>query len=138
MALGTDRAAAANQIAQHVANFVRQGDDYAEINLSPPHLGKISVRITLQNDQASIVLNSSTPEVREAMETSLDRLNSLLSEAGLTLADASVADQSQHQESSESSKPSNTSEFPASEEIEKSHEPGSERIINRGLLDAYA
>ena len=138
VALGTDRAAAANQIAQHVANFVRQGDDYAEINLSPPHLGKISVRIALQNDQASIVLNSSTPEVREAMETSLDRLNSLLSEAGLTLADASVADQSQHQESSESSKPSNTSEFPASEEIEKSHEPGSERIINRGLLDAYA
>ena len=138
LALGADRAAAANQIAQHVASFVRQGDDYAEINLSPPHLGKISVRITVQNDQASIVLNSSTPEVREAMEASLNRLNSLLSEAGLNLADASVADQSQQHESRESSNPGNNPDFRASEEIEKPQVTRSERIINHGLLDAYA
>ena len=95
LTLVPDRQLASQQIAQHIASFVRQGDDFVEINLSPPHLGKMSARILMQNDQASVVLTAHSADTRGLIEASLPRLGSLLQDAGLTLADANVFSQDQ-------------------------------------------
>lgn len=89
--LSADKGVAGAQIAQTLSGFIRHGDDRAEINLTPPNLGKISVRIALQNEQVNLVVSSPMPEIREAIEASLPRLGELLSEAGLSLGDTSVA-----------------------------------------------
>ena len=96
----TERGVASQQIAQQISSFVSAGNDYAEINLSPPHLGKITVRIALQNDQASVLLSAPTPEIRELLESSLPKLSALLSEAGLSLSDSQVSDHSKDESSS--------------------------------------
>lgn len=130
-----DRQIAGQQIAQHVASFVRQGDEFAEINLTPPHLGKISARITLENDQATVVLTAPSSEIREIMEASLPKLSSLLEEAGLTLADANVEGQAQNnadEEPTQRQANSDTAEIAN----EKPTTPLRETV--RGLLDAYA
>ena len=130
-----DRQLAGQQVAQHVASFVRQGDEYAEINLTPPHLGKISARITMQNDQATVVLSAPSPEIREIMEASLPRLSDLLEDAGLTLADANVEGQAHGNDSDNSAR--NTPDSDASETTNEAPVVPP-REYARGLLDAYA
>lgn len=130
-----DRQLAGQQIAQHVASFVRQGDEFAEINLTPPHLGKITARITLENDQATVVLSAPSPEIRDIMEASLPKLSSLLEEAGLTLADANVEGQEPNDNNEETAQGSTGGDTP---EIASEAPTTPLRETARGLLDAYA
>ena len=94
----TDRGSAAQQIAEHVTQFIRQGEEFAEISLNPPHLGKIRAQITVTNDQASVILTTVVPDIRDVLESSIPRLSNLLSNAGLSLADARVMQDMQQQQ----------------------------------------
>jgi len=138
--LAADRQVAGQQVAQHVASFVRQGHEFAELNLSPPHLGKISVRITMQNDQTNVVLTAPSPEIREIIESSLPRLGELLKETGLNLADANVFSQTPQGQNDEYSE-DGAGENQPTEGLEDNSSAaptqlGVSRLVN--LLDAYA
>ena len=73
----------------------------AELHLSPPDLGPMSVRISMEQDQASISFSSAHAMVREAVEAALPRLRDMLGAQGITLADVNVSQhgssQAQHE-----------------------------------------
>ena len=70
---------------------VNQGMPAAELHLSPPDLGPMSVRISMDQDQASIAFSSAHAMVREAIEAALPRLRDMLGAQGITLADVNVS-----------------------------------------------
>jgi hypothetical protein len=79
----TERAAwAANQKIQS-----------AEVQLDPPELGYLQVKISVQNDQAVVSFVSGNAAVRDALEQNMPRLRELLQEQGLQLTDSGVSDQ---------------------------------------------
>ena len=55
----------------------------------------MEVRITVHNDQATISLASANPEVREALQQALPRLDSLLNSLGIELAESEITDRQQ-------------------------------------------
>ena len=94
MSLLGNRAAWSEPLAQRLATIVSGRDvNSADLRLNPPHLGRIEVRITLHGDQASILLSTTNPEVREALQQALPRLDSLLENLGIQLAQSDVSDQ---------------------------------------------
>ncbi len=62
----------------------------AEIKLNPQHLGPISVRIDMNQDQATVTFASPHAAVREALEASMPKLRELMSAQQINLADVNV------------------------------------------------
>lgn len=62
----------------------------AELVLTPPHLGRIEVQLSMNSDQTSVAFVAATPAAREALEQALPKLREFLAEAGINLAQASV------------------------------------------------
>lgn len=71
----------------------RQGQ-VAEIALNPPHLGPLEVKLSLSGGEAGAQFFSPHAQVREAIEAALPRLREMLAEAGVTLGQAQVRQES--------------------------------------------
>ncbi len=63
----------------------------AEIKLNPQHLGPISVRVDVVDDQATVVFTAQHALTREALESSIPKLREMMSVQHLNLADVSVS-----------------------------------------------
>ncbi len=66
----------------------------AEMNLNPPHLGPLEMRITLENNQANINFTSMHAVVRDSLEAAVPRLREMLADNGLNLIDVNVSQHS--------------------------------------------
>lgn len=66
----------------------------AEIRLNPADLGPLQVQISVDDNAAKITFSASHAVTREALETALPRLKDMLAENGVSLAGASVSEQS--------------------------------------------
>ena len=62
----------------------------AEIKLTPPNLGPLEIRISVQNDQASVSFIAAQSLTREALEAAIPRLREMFGEANLNLLDVGV------------------------------------------------
>ena len=71
-----------------------RGISSAEIRMNPEHMGPISVRIDMNQDQATIAFTAQNSVVRDALEASLPKLREMLSAQQVNLADVSVSQQS--------------------------------------------
>lgn len=80
----------AESFAQQVTVLVDHGIQTARISLNPPDLGPIDVRITLQQDEATVHFASQHVIVREALSDALPRLRELLEQSGVRLNDSGV------------------------------------------------
>lgn len=65
----------------------------AEMRLDPPDLGRLTIRLNMNQEQASVSFQVSSPQAREALEQNFPRLRELLAEQGIQLADANVSEQ---------------------------------------------
>lgn len=81
-------------LGQKVAWLVNQRHQVAEMQLNPPNLGPLEVKITIANDQASALFVSHHAAVRDAIEAALPRLREMLAENGITLGNAQVSAES--------------------------------------------
>lgn len=84
-------------LAERAGWLASQQIHSAELQLDPPELGPLQVKINVQNDQAVVSFTSANPHVRDALEQSMVRLREMLQEQGLQLVDAGVSDQHQRQ-----------------------------------------
>ena len=84
-------------INERIMMLSTQNGRFAEIQLDPPELGSLQVKLQVKNDQVSIVFNTPHASVREALEQGLPRLREMFEEQGLSLGDASVDDQAEQQ-----------------------------------------
>lgn len=63
----------------------------AEIRLNPQHLGPISVRVNVADDQATVVFTAQHAAVRETLEASIPKLREMMSAQHLNLVDVNVS-----------------------------------------------
>ncbi|PKO69761.1 MAG: hypothetical protein CVU20_11300 [Betaproteobacteria bacterium HGW-Betaproteobacteria-14] len=82
------------EIGQKIVLMVNRQDSRAELTLTPPQLGKVEVTISMNGDQTSATFVSASPAAREALEQALPRLREILADAGITLGQASVNEES--------------------------------------------
>jgi flagellar hook-length control protein FliK len=84
----------ANAMNERVTWLVGQRMQSADIQINPPQLGPVEVRITIQHDQANVYFTAQNSAVREAIQAALPRLNEMLAQGGLSLGQASVGAES--------------------------------------------
>lgn len=82
----------ADRFAERILWASKNQLHYAEIQLDPPELGALQVRIQVHQDQAQVQFVSPHHQVREAIESSLDRLRDLFQQQGMQLSHSQVAD----------------------------------------------
>lgn len=85
-------------VSERVAIMATQRITSAEIQLDPPELGQLQVRVTLNQDQASVSFASQHAVVREALDQTAHRLREMFDGEGLNLVDVDVSDQSFQQQ----------------------------------------
>lgn len=83
-----------NAIAERVAVMASKKLTSAEIQLDPPELGQLLVRVTLNQEQASVTFSSQHAAVREALDQTAHRLREMFDAEGLNLVDVDVSDRS--------------------------------------------
>ncbi|HEU4603687.1 MAG TPA: flagellar hook-length control protein FliK, partial [Steroidobacteraceae bacterium] len=79
-----------DEVSAKVSVMVQQGNTSASLRLSPEHLGPLEVRISVQNDQASVWFGAAHADTRAAIEHALPRLREMFASQGLSLADTGV------------------------------------------------
>lgn len=82
------------ELSQKVVWLANQQQQVAQINVTPPQLGPIEIRLNLSTDQASAIFVSPHASVRDAIEAALPRLREMLAENGLNLGNVDVSAQS--------------------------------------------
>ncbi|MBS4096107.1 MAG: flagellar hook-length control protein FliK [Sulfuricella sp.] len=86
-------------LGDKVTWMASQGTQVAELQLNPPNLGPLEVRLTMNGDQLSnVVFVSHQPAVREAIETAMPRLREMLADSGIMLGNSMVGAESFQQQ----------------------------------------
>ena len=75
------------QFARQVAGVVVQGQDRAEIRLTPAELGPIRIRVSLNAEDAALDISAAHAATRAAIESSMSTLKQMLVDHGLRLSD---------------------------------------------------
>lgn len=84
-------------LGNQIVWLASQNNKVAEIQLDPPELGSLQVKIRVSQDQVSVSFVSPHAAVRDTVEQSMARLREMFEEQGLNLAEATVDDQSAQQ-----------------------------------------
>ena len=115
----------------------------AEIKLNPAHLGPISVRIDVNQDQATILFTAQHAEVKEAIEASIPKLREMLGTQQLNLINVNISqnstsDQGRSQSQTFSKTPENREQGieGVTDTLEKTEHD--RVIVSKGLLSIYA
>ncbi len=86
-------------VNERVMLLSSQNGRFAEIQLDPPELGSLQVKLQVKNEQVSVVFATPHAAVKDALEQGMPRLREMFEEQGMSLADSSVEDQSSGQQS---------------------------------------
>jgi flagellar hook-length control protein FliK len=77
-------------VGQHVVFMASNGQQSASLILNPAELGPVQVTLQFSNDQANASFTALQPETRQALEAALPKLREMMSEAGISLGNATV------------------------------------------------
>ena len=81
-----------NELATHLRVLKSSGGGEARLQLHPAELGRMTVSLITEGDEARVSFVVDNPQAKQAVEVSLPRLRDLMDEAGLSLTDADVSD----------------------------------------------
>lgn len=124
-------------VGDKVLWLAAQNVSSAEIRLDPPELGPMQVKVSVNQEQASVTFTSPHPAVREALDQQLNRLREMFSEQGLNLVNVDVSDKSfaqREREQNESAKHQGNAEA----DDEELTPVGITQAISMRLVDHYA
>ncbi|MCF9444448.1 flagellar hook-length control protein FliK [Vibrio parahaemolyticus] len=88
------------QVAEKVQMMMSKNLKNLDIRLDPPELGRMQIRMTMNNDLANVHFTVTNPQARDIIEQTLPRLREMLAQQGVQLADSSVQQQSSGQQQS--------------------------------------
>lgn len=97
----------AEAVKDKVMVLISQKLQQFDIQLDPPELGNVHVRVNLQNEQAVVNFTVQNQQAKEAFEENLGKLKEMLSEKGVDVGDANVEQQAQNSEGDESNESQN-------------------------------
>lgn len=84
----------AERIGRQILLQSAQGNSTAQIQLDPPELGSLIIKLQLVDQTATVNFTSPHAMVRDALEQQTQRLQEMFREQGMNLLDVSVSDQS--------------------------------------------
>ena len=91
------------QVAKRIGIMVNEQVQQAKIQLDPPELGLLEVKVRVQHDQVHVAISSAHQVVRDALEAQSPRLRDLLEQQGVQLGQMDVSDHGQSQDQREHS-----------------------------------
>ena len=126
-------------IAQRVSLMAGLKVSSAQIQLDPPELGAMTVKVSVNGDQASVSFHSPHAVVRDALELSFPRLQEMMGQQGMQLVDAQVSDNSSAGQGS-GERTSGRSGQSQGESVDEAAGSASSQIVQvaTGLIDFYA
>ncbi|MEJ2123260.1 MAG: flagellar hook-length control protein FliK [Alphaproteobacteria bacterium] len=77
-------------VGERIQWMVSRNVQQAEIKLTPPELGPMEIKLSLQNDQTSVHFLAHHSATRDALEAAIPRLRELFGEINLNLANVDV------------------------------------------------
>ncbi|WP_064605434.1 flagellar hook-length control protein FliK [Photobacterium sp. J15] len=89
---------AGDQLAERVQMMMSKNLKHVDIRLDPPELGKLQIKLSLNQDQASVQFTVGNQQTRDLVEHAMPRLRELLSQQGLQLAQSSVQQDNSRQQ----------------------------------------
>jgi flagellar hook-length control protein FliK len=84
----------AERIGRQILLQSAQGNSTAQIQLDPPELGSLVIKLQIVDQTATVNFASPHAMVRDALEQQVQRLQEMFKEQGMNLLDVSVSDQS--------------------------------------------
>ncbi|MCG8324500.1 MAG: flagellar hook-length control protein FliK [Thiotrichales bacterium] len=115
--------------------MVKERIQVARLNLNPPELGPVEVRLSIQNDHTNIQFITQHGVVRDVIEDAFPRLREMMSASGLNLGDVNVSHHSSPEQAAD------TGQDPASAESGAEEDDSATvtevRITSTGLVDHY-
>lgn len=87
---GLDDVEWGQEVSQKVVWLTGKAIQSAEIHLNPAELGPIDVKISVQNDAASVTFNAHNASVREMLESNVVRLREMMETNGVDLQEVNV------------------------------------------------
>jgi flagellar hook-length control protein FliK len=132
-----------NAVGERIQWMVSKNVQQAEIKLTPPNLGPMEIKISMQNDQTHVHFIANHSATREALEAAIPRLREMFGEINLNLANVDVNQRQPGGASSQDGSAgygSGSDGRYAGEGFGLSRESGSSvlRLQSEGLLDTYA
>ncbi|MGR5066242.1 flagellar hook-length control protein FliK [Photobacterium sp. DNB22_13_2] len=88
---------AGEQLADRVQVMMSKNLKHVDIRLDPPELGKLQIKLSMNNDQASVQITVANQQSRDLVEQAMPRLRELLQQQGLQLAQSTVQQDSSRQ-----------------------------------------
>ncbi|AUI86675.1 hypothetical protein BS333_09910 [Vibrio azureus] len=89
---------AEDQVSEKIQMMMSKNLKNLDIRLDPPELGRMQIRMAMNNDLANVHFTVSNPQARELIEQTLPRLREMFAQQGMQLADSSVQQQSSGQQ----------------------------------------
>jgi flagellar hook-length control protein FliK len=81
----------AEELGSRLVMMSTRGQQEGSLTLSPEHLGPLEVRITMQQNTASVWFGAQHADTRAALTEAMPRLRELFAEAGLSLGHSGVS-----------------------------------------------
>lgn len=124
-------------VGDKVLWLAAQNVSAAEIRLDPPDLGPMQVKVSVNQDQATVSFTSPHPVVRDALDQQLNRLREMFTEQGLDLVNVDVSDKSFAQQEREKQE-SGLSSTTATTEEDELQPVAVASALSMRLVDHYA
>jgi flagellar hook-length control protein FliK len=91
---GVDSSEFGQGVANQIASMVDGNISNAKLNVNPPALGPIEVRIAVQGDQAQVFMTSHSAVTRDALQASTPKLREMLGEQGFAQVSVDISQRS--------------------------------------------
>jgi len=85
----------AAEMKDKVMVMINQKLQQVDIQLDPPELGNVHVRVNLQHEQASVSFIVQNQQAKEALEQHMGKLRDMLGDSGVDVGDSNVDQQNQ-------------------------------------------
>ncbi|MEZ5569433.1 MAG: flagellar hook-length control protein FliK [Halioglobus sp.] len=86
------------ELAGRISLLMRDGLSEARLQMNPPELGRLDIKISTDGDQARVSFLVQGADTRDAIEQAMPRLRELLEQSGLQLSRFDVSDHSRSQQ----------------------------------------
>jgi flagellar hook-length control protein FliK len=141
------------EMGERVIWMHKQEIPSAELRLNPKHLGPVTIKIDVTQDQATVAFTAQHAVVKEAIEASLPKLREMFSAQQLNLVDVNVSQNDSGQRQAENSnqmgqgagedKNRDSNEISNAEQVDKQMEIADEieagrAIASNGILSIFA
>jgi flagellar hook-length control protein FliK len=128
----------AQGLADRLTLMVGSNLTSAKLQVNPPQLGPIDVRISIQGDQAQVSLTAHSAVTRDALESSSPKLREMLGAQGFAQVSVDISQRSFHERSTLAQPYDWTPSVGGGGQPAVSSAAASMPRASSGILDAYA